>query len=229
MQTMFITGANRGLGLGHVDYGLSHGYRVIATARDPGHVPAFAERQKMHGERFVPVTLDVGSEPSIEELRHRLSGTTLDLAINNAAICPDENLGNWSADAFADTLRVNVTGAALVAQAALPYMPEGAKLINVSSGMGSLELNINPGNGADAYAVSKAALNILTRRLAEKLRPRGIIVAAMNPGWVRTDMGGEGAPGTVEQAVAHMHGSIEALTLGDSGCFVSETGEAIPW
>jgi NAD(P)-dependent dehydrogenase (short-subunit alcohol dehydrogenase family) len=108
-------------------------------------------------------------------------------------------------------------------------MAEGSKLINVSSGMGSLEINVNPENGQDAYAMSKAALNMLTRRLAEKLRPKGIIVVSMSPGWVRTDMGGESAPNSVEDAVASMQTTAEALTLEQSGTFMSEKGRQIPW
>ncbi len=78
-------------------------------------------------------------------------------------------------------------------------------------------------------AMSKAALNMLTRRLAEKLRPRGIIVVSMNPGWVKTDMGGENAPNTVEEAVVNMHKVFEELASEQSGAFLSDTGEEMPW
>ena len=229
MKTALITGANRGLGLGHVKYCLQQGYQVIAAARRPESVAAFEALKQEYGERFERIALDCGCAESIAGLDKVLVGRSLDLVINNAGVCHDENLGEWTTGAFEETMRVNVTGPALIAQAALPCMGEGAKLINVSSGMGSLESNINPGNGFDAYAASKAALNILTRRLAEMLRPRGVVVIAMSPGWVRTDMGGEDAPETVEHAVAKMHMALQGFTLDNSGSFVSETGESIPW
>jgi len=229
MKTALITGANRGLGLGHVKYCLQQCWQVIGAARRPEGVAAFEELKQEYGERFEPITLDCGCAESIAGLSELLAGRSLDLVINNAGVCPEENLGAWTAEAFEVTMRVNVTGPALIAQTVLPYMGEGSRLINVSSGMGSLESNVNPGNGFDAYAASKAALNILTLRLAEKLRPRGIVVIAMSPGWVRTDMGGEDAPETVEHAVAKMHMALQGFTLDNSGSFVSETGESIPW
>ena len=227
MKTVLMTGANRGLGLGHVEYCVQRGYQVIAASRN--EAPALNALKEVHGERLELVTLDVGSEKSIAELGRALVDRNLDLVLSNAAICLEENLGEWSAAAFADTMRVNVTGPALLSQALLPCMTEGSKLINVSSGMGALELNINPEAPLDSYAASKAALNMLTRRLAEKVRSRGIIVVAMSPGWVRTAMGGEEAPVSVEDAVADMHKAIEALTLEDSGAFLSEVGEVIAW
>ena len=210
-------------------YCLQQCWQVIGAARRPEGVAAFEELKQEYGERFEPITLDCGCAESIAGLSELLAGRSLDLVINNAGVCPEENLGAWTAEAFEVTMRVNVTGPALIAQTVLPYMGEGSRLINVSSGMGSLESNVNPGNGFDAYAASKAALNILTLRLAEKLRPRGIVVIAMSPGWVRTDMGGEDAPETVEHAVAKMHMALQGFTLDNSGSFVSETGESIPW
>ena len=95
--------------------------------------------------------------------------------------------------------------------------------------MGSIELNINPENPLDAYAVSKCALNILSRRLAEKLRPRGITVVSMNPGWVRTDMGGHEAPTTVDEAVDEMTSTIDSINAEDTGKFLASDGSEIPW
>lgn len=229
MKTVLITGANRGLGLGFTRHYLEAGHRVYAAARNPAQCAAFRDLQKNFAERFNPLTLDVSNESSIAELPGALGSVQLDLVINNAGVCPDENLGGWSAQRFAATFSVNVTGPALVAQSLVPLMRKGSLLVNLSSGLGSIELNINPEEALDAYAASKAALNMLGRRLAVKLAPAAITVISISPGWVRTDMGGENADLSVEESVQDMCAGIEAATPEQSGLFFSREGELLPW
>jgi len=229
MKTILITGSNRGIGLGLVRHYLQSGWQVVAASREPGKSGDLRALEKEHGNRLVLVKLDVASEQSILDLAPELNGLELDIVINNAGVLMDENLGQWTSAAFTTCLAVNVTGPALVAQALVPLMKPGSKLINISSGLGSLELNINPADGMDVYAMSKAALNMLTRRLAAKLEPRGITVISISPGWVKTDMGGDEAPVMVEDSVSAITGVFEGLTLEHSGRFFASHGEQTPW
>jgi NAD(P)-dependent dehydrogenase (short-subunit alcohol dehydrogenase family) len=231
MQTVLITGANRGIGSGLVRHYLNAGWQVIGTARVPEDAQLFHSLREDAARPFIPMKLDVGSEASIGRMAAELKGRnlSLDLMVNNAGISVEEAFGEWTADHFIHHFRINSIGPALVAQAVVPFMNEGSKLINISSGMGSLDLNINSGNGLDAYAMSKAALNMLTRRLAEKLKLRDITVAAMNPGWVQTDMGGREALLTVDESVKRLTAAIDAVTPAQSGRFYAEDGGVLPW
>ena len=227
MKTILITGANRGIGRGLARHYLARGWKVLGTARAPAE--SFQSLETEFPSRFFPVELDVADESSVSRLAENCAGHTLDRVVCNAGISPDENLGSWTAAVFEKSFAVNAAGPALVAQALLPLMNEGAKLVNMSSGMGSIEININPEGGLDAYAMSKAALNMLSHRLAEKLRPENITVVAMSPGWVQTEMGGPEAPTPVEEAVPVIATTIEGFSMEHSGGFFSETGEPLPW
>ena len=229
MKNVLITGANQGLGLGFTRHYVEQGACVVAAARDPGSSEAFPALSDAHGDRFTAVALDAASEASIASAAARLEDLRFDLVINNAGVCPDEPFPSWGAESFANTFAVNATGPALIAQAVAPLMKSGAKLVNISSALGSCELNLSPESGLDAYGASKAALNMITRRLAKKLEPQGVTVVAISPGWVRTRMGGEDAELTVEESVSAVTATIERLDTGHSGSFLTRDGSAIPW
>ena len=152
-----------------------------------------------------------------------------DLVINNAGLLVYESFGDWTADTFARVLQVNTIGPALLAQAVMRRMKPGSKLVNISSGLGSCGLNINPETGMDAYAASKAALNMITTRLAAKPECEKLIVVACDPGWVRTRMGGPEADLSVEESVVAITATIENLTPEHSGRFLSRQGDDLPW
>lgn len=228
MKNILITGANRGIGLGLTRYYLDAGHHVYATARDPGDAE-FSSMTQDFGDRFVPLQLEVTSESSIAALIPALAGTELDLVINNAGILPNEPLGRWTSDAFKSAMEVNTIGPALLAQALIPLMSRNSILANISSGLGSCGLNINPDTGLDAYAASKAALNMVTRRLACKPETEHMIVVAFDPGWVKTRIGGEEAELTVNESVSDLVATIERLAPDQSGLFLSRKGEPIPW
>jgi NAD(P)-dependent dehydrogenase (short-subunit alcohol dehydrogenase family) len=227
--TVLVTGANRGLGLGFAQHYLENGDRVIATARQPETAAALQrladrKRAQMRVER-----LDVSDPGSIQALADRLADTTLDLVINNAGVANQQNFGEWTEENMADVFRVNTFGPALVAQALAPRMGLGGRLVQLSSGLGSISLNINPEDGMDAYAASKAALNMLCRRLSAKMQPRGIVVIAISPGWVRTDMGGADADLSVKESIASMAQAIEHLAPHHSGGFIDRKGDPLSW
>ncbi|MEM6550636.1 MAG: SDR family oxidoreductase [Planctomycetota bacterium] len=228
--SMMVTGADRGIGLGLVRHYLEQGCTVIATTRrdTPGQaLSALADRH----DRLRVLSLDCSNETSINAFGKRLvaENVTLDVAINNAAISLDEPYGQWTAEHFATHLMVNTIAPALLVQAMQPVLQPGSIVIQMSSGMASAEYNVNADGPLDAYAASKSALNLLTRRLAEKLRPQAIAVVAMSPGWVQTEMGGEGATDTVEEAVQKMTGTIAKLGMDDTGRFIGPEGKPLAW
>lgn len=229
MKNVLITGANRGLGLGFTRHYLARGDRVFATARHPGDCAELNELAAQFPDTLKTFELELTSEASISAAAASIGNVELDLLINNAGALPDEPFGSWTAEAFATAFSVNATGPALVAQAVAPNMKRGSKLVNISSGLGSCGRAIEPGTGLDAYAASKSALNMITARLAAKLEPLGVIVAACDPGWVRTRMGGPNADLSVDESIGAITATIDGLTSVDSGRFISRNGEDVPW
>jgi NAD(P)-dependent dehydrogenase (short-subunit alcohol dehydrogenase family) len=230
-QSVFITGANRGMGLGYVVHYLKKGFSVVATAKNPDGVGELWLLEKEYPDQLSVLGLDVSCEASILNLVDQLQsmGVTFLLAINNAGISLKEEFGKWTKATFETHFRVNTIGPALVSQALLPFLEKGAKLIQVSSGLGSLEKKSNLNDGLDAYAASKCALHSIAVNLAEKLRTKNIMVFVINPGWVKTKMGGDKAPSTVNEAIGDITGTIERLTFEQTGSFLSEKGDPIPW
>jgi NAD(P)-dependent dehydrogenase (short-subunit alcohol dehydrogenase family) len=197
----------------------ARGFSVVQGARDPSGVP--------HVEGDVLVRrLDVTDRDGIERLAGELE--RVDVLVNNAAILYDTH--NRAATVDLDVVRAametNLYGAWALCQALLPQLRRSAhgRIVNVSSGAGSLA---TMGGGTPAYQVSKAALNAFTRTLAAELRRDGILINAVCPGWVATDMGGAGG-GPVEEGAA---GVVWAALLpddGPTGGFFRD-GEPVPW
>lgn len=229
--TALITGASRGIGLGYAQHYLDRGWCVVATTIEPENADTLTALQATHGDRLFVQQLEVKQEPSIAALTDRLEelDLQLDLVINNAGVSIEKAFEDWNAANFLEQFHTNAIGPALVARAVAPRMNRGAKLVNVTSGMGSLTLNLGPTGPLAAYAASKAALNQLTRRLAGLLQPRGVAVFAINPGWVRTEMGGPEAPTSIEDAVATITATIESLTPDQSGGLFEGDGSQLPF
>ncbi|QDT68126.1 C-factor [Planctomycetes bacterium MalM25] len=227
MNTVLITGANRGMGRAYVEHYLAQGWRVLAAYRTLKNAESLSEGR----EALVPLAVDLADEASIvslgEQLKSHFEDAAIDLVINNAGVSGEQPLGAWTAAEFERQFRVNTIGPALVAQAVAHRLTNGAKLVNVSSGMGSLTENPNITSALDAYAASKAALNLLTRRLAAQLR--GVTVVAINPGWVQTEMGGPEAPTDTATAVDRITDTIEKLTPDQSGAFLNDDGSPAAW
>ncbi|MFE3764288.1 SDR family oxidoreductase [Streptomyces sp. NPDC059104] len=212
-----VTGANRGIGRETARQLAALGHTVLVCARRPRDAEqAVADLAPGVPGRLVPYPLDVTDADGVRALARRVEAEfgRLDVLVNNAAINYDTTRRAVSADLdeVRDTLETNLFGAWRTAQAFLPLLRRSAhpRLVNVSSESGSLE---HMSGGTPAYGVSKAALNALTRKLADELRAERILVNAVCPGWIATDMGGSGgAP--VEQGAA---GVVWAATLPDSG------------
>ena len=228
---VLVTGADRGLGLGFVGHYLGEGRLVVATTRRSQPSDDLAALGEQFPEYLQVMRLDAADESSIADFAAKAGqqGLTFDLVINNAGVSIEEPYGQWTSEIFTRHFLINTVGPALVVQAIDPMLVQGAKVIQISSGVGSAELNVNPDAGLDAYAASKSALNILARRLATKLRPRNITVVAMSPGWVQTDMGGGEAPSTVDESVNDMVATIDGIPQEATGSFLAKDSSVIPW
>lgn len=212
---VLITGANRGIGAALATAYRAKGDHVTATARDGST-----------GAR-----LDVSSPESQAALSRSLDGTPVDLLICNAGVYLDkaENLADgYPAQMWADSFAVNVTGVFLSVQSLLPNLQVAAapKIAILSSQMASHERA--PG-GSYIYRSSKAAALNLGRNLARDLQSLGIPVGIYHPGWVRTDMGGEKADISVDEAVTGLIARFDALDLDSSGCFETWDGRPHPY
>jgi NAD(P)-dependent dehydrogenase (short-subunit alcohol dehydrogenase family) len=228
-----VTGANRGIGFEICrQLGRRGSVHVVLTARNEKEGKAAAQRLRDEGLDVESHALDVTSERSIDTFAGWLEGACkrCDILVNNAGVMLDPR-GSRVLDSkvktYHDTLETNLIGPLLMIQALAPLMKKNGygRIVNVSSGQGQLS---DMGVGTPAYRVSKTALNALTRTLAAELNGSGILVNSMCPGWVKTDMGGAGAPRTVEQGADT---AVWLATLPDDGpsCGYFRDRKPIPW
>lgn len=229
--TALITGASRGMGFAHAKHYLRQDWWVIATGTAAQAPESLIRLQQSVGERLVYQPLDIAQEASIAALASRIEqlGCTLDLVINNAGVSIPEAFDQWEPSTFLRQFAVNAVGPAMLVRAVTPRLRPGANVVNVTSGLGSLNLNIDPAGDLAAYSLSKTALNQLTQRLAAMLQPRGVTVVAINPGWVRTDMGGPDAPTRIDDAIEEMTATIGRLTPEQSGRLLERDGSTMPF
>jgi NAD(P)-dependent dehydrogenase (short-subunit alcohol dehydrogenase family) len=197
-RTALVTGANRGIGFEAARQLARAGLDVVLTARDAEAGRAAAGELGLRFEQ-----LDVSSDESVRDCAARLerAGVAIDVLVNNAGVLMSGGVLEMSDDLVRDTLEVNLLGPLRTARAFMPGMMERGygRVVNVSSGAGSVT---EAGAYTPAYSISKAALNMLTRQLAFAVEGHGDLkVNAMCPGWVRTDMGGQGAPRSPEEGV----------------------------
>ena len=224
MATILITGAGRGLGLELATQYAKDGWEVIGTVRDDAGKKRLA---KIGAEAHI---IDVTDFKNIGKLASRLKGRALDIVFCNAGIIGKRGmaLGSFDYASWDEVMRVNVLGAAAVAEALVDNVAASGKktIAMMSSRLGS----ITESSGATLpYATSKAALNMLVKGLASGLAARDVKVVALSPGWVRTDMGGAGAALAPETSVAGLRKVLAGLKAGDSGKFFSYDGSPIPW
>jgi NAD(P)-dependent dehydrogenase (short-subunit alcohol dehydrogenase family) len=215
-----VTGANRGIGLELARQLAARGDSVVAAVRDPSR----AGRARAL-ERALVFPCDVTSDASVAAFADSLTGP-VDVLVNNAGVLGKDDA--FEHLDFADMLRVydtNALGAIRMARALLPHLRAGQakKILNVSTGMGSIA--DNGSGGSWAYRLSKAALNMATKNLAIELRDDGISCVAVNPGWVRTDMGGAGAPMPVEESARRLLRIVDSMRLDASGSFLNYDGK----
>jgi NAD(P)-dependent dehydrogenase (short-subunit alcohol dehydrogenase family) len=221
MTTYLVTGANRGIGLEYARQLQARGDQVIAVCRT-----ASPELEALG----VPIEagIDLASEAAIAELVTRLQGLPLDGLILNAGILESMGLEDLDAEAIRRQFEVNALAPLLLVRALLEQLPRGAKVALMTSRMGSIDDNSS--GGSYGYRMSKVALNIAGKSLAIDLQPRGIAVAILHPGLVRTRMINFNPNGiSPAESVRGLLARIDALTLETSGSFWHANGQVLPW
>jgi NAD(P)-dependent dehydrogenase (short-subunit alcohol dehydrogenase family) len=217
MNTIFITGVSRGIGREFAVRYAKAGNTVIGVARNTAGLSELAD---------LGVTLvagDVTDGALASDLDRVLAGRTIDVCINNAGILPAQKPDELpSDDDLVDSFRTNVVGAKKIVETVLPHMSAHGKIVMLSSIIASIAETSS--DYAIAYAVSKAALNMLGRKLRYRVGDRTVIL--IHPGWVKTDMGGAGAALEISDSVSSM---IRTIGERDSFVFIDYRGRELPW
>lgn len=233
MERILVTGANRGLGLEYVRQYAARGERVFATCREPEGADRLHALAAEHPRHIDVLSMDVAERDSIDAAVARIAADgdgSLDVLVNNAGLSPrGEELSNLDADTMLAVLAVNAVAPVILAQRCHPLLTRAQRprIANMSSAMGSLAKKDYGRHYS--YASSKAALNMLTRAAAHDLAEDGIIVVALHPGWVQTDLGGPQATLSPRESVQGLIRVIDALTIEQSSRFLTWQGEEHPW
>ncbi|HMI92205.1 MAG TPA: SDR family oxidoreductase [Polyangiales bacterium] len=220
MTTSLVTGANRGIGLELCAQLRARGHEVIAVCRN-----ATPELSRLGVQ--VEAGVDVASDDALATLAKRLAGTRIDWLVCNAGILRHESLDALDFASVQAQLEVNALGPLRTVHALLANLARGSKVALITSRMGSIA--DNGSGGAYGYRMSKAALNAAGVSLAHDLKPRGIAVALLHPGYVKTDMTGQTGNITAQESADQLRERIDDLNLADSGGFWHANGERLPW
>lgn len=220
MKQVLITGANRGIGLELARHYVGNGWQVIGVCRQTSEALDSIAKTVVQG-------IDVTEPKSIETLVSAIEGEPIDLLINNAGLLQDEQLGSIDFDSIRRQMEINAYAPLRVTEALLPNLEAGGKVALITSRMGSIA--DNDSGGRYGYRASKAALNAFGKSLAVDLKPKGIAVALLHPGYVKTRMVNFGGLITPEEAATGLAARIDGLTLENTGTFWHSNGETLPW
>ncbi|HLG87180.1 MAG TPA: SDR family oxidoreductase [Alphaproteobacteria bacterium] len=228
MPTVFISGANRGLGLEFAKQYAADGWQVIGTCRDPARADAL---------RAIPETrrlpLDVTEPQSIAACAEALAGEKIDLLLNNAGIYgsivgdKEQTLERMDIENWLQILKTDLIAPFALTRALLPNLGQGSIVGFLSSELGSIARNRM--GEIYGYRSSKAALNMVGRSLSIDLKAWGIIVVLLHPGWAHTDMGGPRAPVDPVESIAGLRRVLARVTPESSGRFLAWDGREMPW
>lgn len=200
-KTVLITGANKGIGFETALQLGQNGFRIIISGRDESRINEAYLHLKNRGMNAEKLLMDVSQHESIRKATSQFSdfGFKLDVLINNAAVLKkdDQKLSTDSEGIVEETFLTNCFGPLRVIKSFLPFLNSPGRIINISSGGGSMSDPI--GGWSPSYCISKTTINALTRHLAYELKEKQISVNSACPGWVKTDMGGSAAPRSVQQ------------------------------
>jgi NAD(P)-dependent dehydrogenase (short-subunit alcohol dehydrogenase family) len=230
-RTVLVTGANRGLGLEFARQYATEGWQVFAACRAPDDAKELQQLAAGSGRRIRLLALDVTDTASVRAAAAELKGESIDLLLNNAGVGGPRNqqIGRLDYAAWTRVLDANTLGPMRVVEAFVENVAKSGlkQIVTITSGMGSVADNTS--GGAYAYRSSKAAVNIVMKSLAIDLASRGITCVVMNPGWVRTDMGGSGGKLSPAESIHALRSVIASLKPEDSGKFLNYDGNPYPW
>ena len=224
-----VTGANRGIGLEVVRQLAAKQWRVFLSGRSLDSIERAAG--SLSAPSVIPVVLDVTDQESIDRAVKTITQTVdhLDVLVNNAGILDDhdDSVLNLPIDRLRRMFETNTIGPLLVTQAFAPLLRKSAaaRIINVSSGVERLT-DMSP--AVPAYGISKTALNGVTGKFAASLKSAGIAVNTVDPGWVRTEMGGSEAPRSIEQGADTIVWLATEAPQSMTGLFLRDR-KPIPW
>jgi NAD(P)-dependent dehydrogenase (short-subunit alcohol dehydrogenase family) len=232
MQRCLVTGANRGLGLAFITELLERGARVLACCRDPARAGVLDALRAAHAGRLAVHRLDVADPEAIDALPEAAARhlQRVDLLVNNAGVLVSgERFGNVRAESLAESFAVNASAPLLITQALAPLLALGNKprVLCITSQIASIAQSTH--FRTMSYAMSKAALNMAVKRLAAELAPRGIMVLAVHPGWLKTEMGGKGATLSPADSAHALLGLVERAGVEEAGKFLAYDGAELPW
>ncbi|KAK0623961.1 NADP-dependent dehydrogenase-like protein [Immersiella caudata] len=238
MPTFVISGARTGLGLENVRHlSQTPSNTIFALVRSlTGDISALQAAQSASTAKVHILECDTSSSPSISALPAQIKAiapdTVIDVLINMAAILHsgEQNSLSLTSGVLLSHITTNVLGPALLTSALLPMLSPTAKIVNITSGLASLELLSNGTISTDstAYSISKAALNMLTVHQAKQL-PEGMVVVCVDPGHCKTEMGGPNATVEPEDSAKGLQAIIEGLKGSGKGRFYWYTGKELPW
>ncbi len=232
MPTLLITGANRGLGLELTKQYADDGWDIHACCRLPQQADDLNVLVAQSNGLVQVHQLDVCNDQQRTALAQQLSGQPLDVLFNNAGIYGNwdyQSFGSTNAEEWENVFRANVIAPMQMMETFVDNVVASEQKIiaNMTSKMGSM--GDNSGGTSYIYRSSKAAMNAIGTSAAIDLRPRGIKVALLHPGWVQTDMGGPNAEYTVEQSATALRNNLASMTGADNGRFIDIDGSTIPW
>ncbi len=220
MKTILITGANRGIGLALSRQFKTKGYQVLAVCRQSS-----AELDALGVEVFS--SCDVSKAEDLQVLKTKLAERKIDVLLNNAGVLEGNQLGDIDYDSVKWQFAINAVAPLQVTETLLPLMSAGGKVAIVTSRMGSVA--DNDSGGQYGYRMSKAAVNMAGKSLSVDLKPRGIAVGLLHPGYVRTDMTAQNGLIDTQESAQGMVQLIEQLDLNNTGGFWHTNGEALEW
>ncbi len=231
MPAVLITGANRGLGLEFARQYLADGWQAFAACRNPASAGELQRMARDSSGKLTIVAMDVTDAASIRKAAAQLGDVAIDLVINSAGIIgvSGQRAGNVDYASWARVIDVNTMGPLRVLETFIDHLARSERklAVTITSGMGSI--GDNTSGGSIAYRTSKAAVNMVMRSAAIDLAPRGIICVVVNPGWVKTDMGGPSATLTPIESVSALRRLIETLGPNSSGKFYHYDGSEYVW
>jgi NAD(P)-dependent dehydrogenase (short-subunit alcohol dehydrogenase family) len=220
MRTTVVTGANRGIGLELAKQASERGDQVIALCRKASDALKALDVRVIEG-------IDVSNDNCAEFIKEALGDQQIDILINNAGVMSRQSIDDLNFDETRWQFEVNSLGPLRVTKALFSNFKEGSKVAIITSRMGSIADNTSGSHYG--YRMSKAAVNMAGASLAHDLKPQGIAVALLHPGYVKTDMTGHSGMVEPPESAQNLLKRIDDLNLENTGSFYHMNGEELPW